>query len=53
MIPISDSWKDKIEKSFPLDHHASLMIPNSNSWNGFLYPTLSLLIDSYMFYFCQ
>ena len=36
-----------IEKSFPPDHSASLVMPIGDPRDGFFYPTLSLMIDSY------
>ena len=41
----------RIEKSIPLDHRlssANLMIPLGDPQDGFFFPTLTLMIDSYM-----
>ena len=39
------SCEDGIEKSVPLEHSASLMMPIDDPWNRLFYPTL--MIDSY------
>ena len=41
----------RIEKSIPLDHRlssANLMMPLGDPQDGFFFPTLTLMIDSYM-----
>ena len=37
-----------IEKSVPWDH--SLVMQNGDTWDGFFYPALTLMIDSYLSY---
>ena len=39
----------EIEKSVPHNHHlSSLVMPIGDPWDGFFYPTLTPMIDSYI-----
>ena len=46
------SCDDGIEKSVTRDpvclHSASLVMPNGDTWDGYFYPTLTLMIYSYI-----
>ena len=44
--------EDGIEKSVPSDYHLSSLMPNVNPREGFFYPTLTLMIDSYSLCMC-
>ena len=47
-------FKGRIEKSIPRDHRchhsAILTMPNNDLWDGFFYPTFTLVMDSYVLF---
>ena len=51
------SYEGRIEKSDHRDHRlsysASLVMPNGDPRDGFFYPTLTLMIDSYIITDCR